>query len=176
MRRRMAWVLVIVGLLAGPDLGWAQTTTGVIRGVVTDESGAVLPGVTLTLRGRAVPGAPTTVSNETGAYRFPNLPPGSYDITAELAGFTTSAQTGIQVSLGGTAEVSVALKVSTLAETVTVVAQAPVIDSTSSQVATNYSREWVENAPVRRFTFFDLINAAPEIGRASCRERVWRCG
>lgn len=163
MRQRMAWVLMIVGLLTSPMSGWAQTTTGVIRGVVTDESGAVLPGVTLTLRGRAVPGAPTTVSNETGAYRFPNLPPGSYDITAELSGFTTSAQTGIQVSLGGTAEVSVALKVSTLTETVTVVAQSPIVDSTSSQVATNYSREWVENAPVRRFTFFDLINAAPGV-------------
>lgn len=166
MRRSLAWVLAVV-VLASPVSGWAQTTTGVIRGVVTDESGAVLPGVTLTLRGRAVPGAPTTVSNETGAYRFPNLPPGLYDVTAELAGFTTSAQTGIQVSLGGTAEVSVSLKVSTLAETVTVVAQAPIVDSTSSQVATNYSREWVENAPVRRFTFFDLINAAPGVSAST---------
>ncbi len=167
MRRSMAWVLAVVVLLASPVSGWAQTTTGVIRGVVTDESGAVLPGVTLTLRGRAVPGAPTTVSNETGAYRFPNLPPGLYDVTAELSGFTTNVQTGIQVSLGGTAELSVSLKVSTLAETVTVVAQAPIVDSTSSQVATNYSREWVENAPVRRFTFFDLINAAPGVSAST---------
>lgn len=163
MRRRMALVFAVIGLLASAMPGWAQTTTGVIRGVVTDESGAVLPGVTLTLRGSAVPGAPTTVSNETGAYRFPNLPPGSYEVTAELSGFTTSTQTRIQVSLGGTAEVSVSLKVSNLAETVVVVAQSPIVDSSSSQVATNYSREWVENAPVRRFTFFDLINAAPGV-------------
>ncbi|MFA5910480.1 MAG: TonB-dependent receptor [Vicinamibacterales bacterium] len=159
----MAWVFAIVMLLASPASGWAQTTTGVIRGVVTDASGAVLPGVTVTLRGRAVPGAPTTVTNEVGLYRFPNLPPGAYDLTVELAGFTTSTQTGIQVSLGGSAEIDVQLKLSTQSETITVVAQAPVVDSTSSQVATNYSREWVENAPVRRFTFFDLINAAPGV-------------
>ena len=163
MRRCMAWVFAIVTLLASPVSGGAQTTTGVIRGVVTDASGAVLPGVTVTLRGRAVPGAPTTVTNEVGLYRFPNLPPGAYDITVELAGFTTSTQTGIQVSLGGSAEIDVQLKLSTQSETITVVAQAPVVDSTSSQVATNYSREWVENAPVRRFTFFDLINAAPGV-------------
>lgn len=167
MRRSVALILVVVALFANPVSGWAQRTTGDIRGVVTDASGAVLPGVTVTLRGRAVPGAPTTVTNETGVYRFPNLPPGSYDLTVELAGFTTSTQTGIQVSLGGSAEIDVQLKLSTQSETITVVAQAPVVDSTSSQVATNYSREWVENAPVRRFTFFDLINAAPGVSAAT---------
>lgn len=167
MRRFVALIIVVVALFANPVSGSAQRTTGDIRGVITDASGAVLPGVTVTLRGRAVPGAPTTVTNETGVYRFPNLPPGSYDLTVELAGFTTSTQTGIQVSLGGTAEIDVQLKLSTQSETITVVAQAPVVDSTSSQVATNYSREWVENAPVRRFTFFDLINAAPGVSAAT---------
>ena len=60
-----------------------------------------------------VAGAPTTVTNEAGIYRFPNLAPGTYEITAELPGFTTSTQTGIQVALGGTAEVDVQLKLST---------------------------------------------------------------
>ena len=123
----------------------------------------MLPGVAVTLKGRGVAGAPTTVTNEAGVYRFPNLTPGSYDITVELAGFSTSSQTGIQVALGGTAEVNVQLKVSTQSETITVVADTPVVDTTTTQVATNYSREWVENAPVRRFTFFDLINAAPGV-------------
>jgi len=138
-----------------------------MRGVVTDDSGAVLPGVTVTLRGSAVPGAPTTVTNESGVYRFPNLPPGTYEITAELSGFSTNTQTGIPVSLGGTTEINIQMKVSSLAETITVTAEAPVVDSTSTQVATNYSREWVENAPVRRFTFFDLVNAAPGVSPAT---------
>ncbi|MEZ5416766.1 MAG: TonB-dependent receptor [Vicinamibacterales bacterium] len=163
MRSRLIWMVAVVALVAAPLAGWAQQTTGNLRGTVTDESGAVLPGVTITLRGRNVPGAPTTVTNEQGIFRFPNLPPGSYDITVELAGFATSTQTGIPVSLGGTADIPVQMKLSTQQETITVTAEAPVVDSTSAQVATNYGREWVENAPVRRFTFFDLINAAPGV-------------
>lgn len=163
MRRRLLLLGITAALFAIPWSAFAQRTTGDIRGVVTDQSGAVLPGVTVTLRGPAVAGTPTTVSNEEGVYRFPNLSPGTYEITAELSGFTTTAQTGIPVSLGGTAEVNVQLRVSTQSETITVVAESPVVDSTTTQVSTNYSREWVENAPVRRFTFFDLINAAPGV-------------
>ena len=73
-----------------------------IRGVVTDDSGGVLPGVTVTLKGPATAGTPTTTTNEAGVYRFPNLAPGAYQITVELTGFNTSTQTGIQVALGGT--------------------------------------------------------------------------
>ena len=167
MRRGLVFLCTIVALGAIPWTASAQQTTGSIRGVITDESGAVLPGVTVTLKGPAVPGAPTTVSNETGVYRFPNLPPGTYEISAELAGFSTTAQTGIPVSLGGTAEINVAMKLSTQSETITVTAESPVVDSTTTEVSTNYSREWVENAPVPRFSFFDLINAAPGVSAAT---------
>lgn len=167
MRSRLVWMCAIVALLAAPLSGWAQQTTGNLRGVVTDESGAVLPGVTVTLRGRGVPGAPTSITNEQGVYRFPNLAPGTYDITVELAGFATSTQTGIPIALGGTADVPVQMKVSTQQETITVTAEAPVVDSASTQVATNYTREWVENIPVRRFTFFDLINASPGVSQST---------
>jgi hypothetical protein len=163
MRRCLVLLCTIVALGAIPWTASAQRTTGDLRGVVTDESGAVLPGVTVTIRGRAVPGAPTTVSNESGVYRFPSLPPGSYDVTSELAGFATTTQTGVQVSLGSSAELNIQMKLSTQSETITVTAESPVVDSTSTQVATNYTREWVENAPVRRFTFFDLVNAAPGV-------------
>ena len=110
MRRLLVLYCTTVVLLAAPPLTAAQRTTGDIRGVISDESGAVLPGVTVTLRGRTVPGAPTTVTNEAGIYRFPNLPPGNYDIRAELQGFSISEQTGIPLALGGTADVNVQLK------------------------------------------------------------------
>jgi hypothetical protein len=166
MRRCPMLAFVVAGFLVAPSL-CAQTTTGVIRGVVSDDSGGVLPGVTVTLKGPATAGTPTTTTNETGVYRFPNLAPGAYQITVELTGFNTSTQTGIQVALGGTTEVGVQLKLSNQQETVTVVAQSPVVDATTTQVATNYSREWVANAPVRRFTFFDLINAAPGVSAST---------
>jgi hypothetical protein len=166
MRRCPMLALMVVGFLVASSAS-AQTTTGSIRGVVTDDSGGVLPGVTVTLKGPATAGTPTTTTNETGVYRFPNLAPGAYQITVELTGFNTSTQTGIQVALGGTTEVGVQLKLSNQQETVTVVAQSPVVDATTTQVATNYSREWVANAPVRRFTFFDLINAAPGVSAST---------
>src|SRR5690242_6925752 len=99
--RRVTLLCTLFVLFALPLPALAQTTTGVIRGTVTDESGAVLPGVTVTIRSRAVPGAPTTVTNESGVFRFPTLPPGSYDVTVELQGFATQTQTGVPVALGG---------------------------------------------------------------------------
>ena len=81
MRRYRMLAFVVAGFLVAPSV-WAQTTTGVIRGVVTDDSGGVLPGVTVTLKGPATAGTPTTTTNETGVYRFPNLAPGAYQITA----------------------------------------------------------------------------------------------
>ena len=165
--RRLTLLCKLFVLLALPLTALAQRTTGDIRGVVTDESGAVLPGVTVTLRGPGVPGAPTTVTNESGIYRFPNLPPGTYQVSAELQGFATKTQTGIPVGLGATIDVDVRMNVSTQQETVTVVAETPVVDAATTEVATNYNREWVENAPVRRFTFFDLINAAPGVAQQS---------
>jgi hypothetical protein len=157
----------VAALAAAPLSASAQRTTGDIRGVITDESGAVLPGVTVTLRGPAVQGTPTTVSNEQGVYRFPNLAPGIYEIEVELAGFASKKQTGIQVSLGATQEVPVQMNVSTQQETITVVAEAPVVDSATTEITTNYNREWVENAPVRRFTFFDLINNSPGVAAST---------
>src|SRR3954447_5823558 len=166
MRRCRMLVFVVAAFLVAPSL-WAQTTTGTIRGVVTDDSGGVLPGVSVTLKGPATAGTPTTTTNEAGVYRFPNLGPGAYQITAELPGFNTSTQTGIQVALGASTEVAVQLKISNQQENVTVTAMSPVVDATTTQVATNYSREWVENAPVRRFSFFDLVNAAPGVSAST---------
>jgi hypothetical protein len=163
MRRVVAAVTLAI-LAAVPAA--AQRTTGTIFGTVTDQSGAVLPGVTVTLRSTAVPGAPTAVTSETGVYRFPALPPGSYDLEYELTGFGTVRRPGITVSVGGTSELNVTMGVSTVEESVTVTGQAPVVDAASTHVSTNYNRDWVENAPVRRFSMFDLVNSAPGVSQA----------
>jgi Carboxypeptidase regulatory-like domain/TonB dependent receptor len=158
MRKVYAALCVLLIGVSAPAL--AQVTTGTIVGTVTDESGAVLPGVTATLQGANVAGQPTTVTGTDGAYRFPSIPPGEYSITLTLQGFSTVRRERIPVPLGGTVEINAQLKVSTLQETVTVVGESPVVNAASTQVATNLNRNWVENAPQRRFTFFDLINQA----------------
>jgi outer membrane receptor protein involved in Fe transport len=154
-------------ILGGSLPAFAQRTTGSIVGVVTDASGAVLPGTTVTIHGENIVGTQSAVSNDRGAYRFPTLPPGSYSVTFTLSGFATLRQDGVRVSLGGAQEVDATLKLSQMAEEVSVEGQAPVVDTVSSQVSTTYGREWVRNAPIARFSFFDLINAAPGVNQST---------
>jgi hypothetical protein len=116
---RGLWLLVLIAI-AAPAL--AQRTTGEIIGTVTDESGAILPGVTVTIRGAGVAGAPTVVTSEVGTYRFPALAPGDYSVEYTLQGFGTLRRDAIPVGVGAVVELKVSLKVSTLSETVTVMA------------------------------------------------------
>jgi hypothetical protein len=141
----------------------AQRTTGEIVGKVVDESGGVLPGVTVTLKGAGVAGTPSVVTGEAGTYRFPVLPAGTYSLQFVLAGFGTTNYDEVQVSVGQTLELNATMKISSLEETLTVTGAAPVVNVTTSEVSTNYNREWVQSAPVRRFSYFDLINSAPGV-------------
>jgi outer membrane receptor protein involved in Fe transport len=167
MRRNLIVVLGVLLMAGLSSTAFAQRTTGTILGVVTDDTGAVLPGATVTLRGENIVGVQTTTSNERGLYRFAALPPGSYEVSVSMSGFATLNRTSLKVQVGGTTEENVALKVSQLSEEVTVVSEAAVVDTTSNQISTNYDKEWVRNAPQRRFTFFDLINAAPGVSQTT---------
>ncbi|MEQ1907355.1 MAG: TonB-dependent receptor [Vicinamibacterales bacterium] len=155
-------------LLLGVAPASAQRTTGEISGIVADDSGLVLPGVTLTLHGAGLPSAgQVSVSADNGGYRFANLSPGTYDLEAVLEGFNTLKREGVTVGVGASVSLALTLKVGSLAETITVTGAAPVVNVSSAQVSTNYTQEWVEAAPVRRFSFFDLINAAPGVSQTT---------
>jgi Carboxypeptidase regulatory-like domain/TonB dependent receptor-like, beta-barrel len=158
---------VFLLLMAVAHEAAAQRTTGAIVGAVADESGAALPGVTVTLQGAGAPGSPTTATSATGAYRFPALPPGSYDLNYSLAGFRTVRMTGIVVSVGNTAEMNVVMAVGQRTEEVVVESETPVINTSTAEVNTTMNREWVENAPVQRNSLYDFINAAPGVSPAN---------
>jgi hypothetical protein len=165
MRRLIAGLCVVLMGLCTP--GYAQRTTGTIIGTVSDESGAVLPGVTVTLTGAGVAGSPTSITSETGTYRFVSLPPGEYNLSFVLQGFATVNRERVVLPLAETVEIPIQLKVSALQETVTVSGDSPVVNTASAEVSTNFNREWVESAPQRRFTFFDLINQAAGVSPAT---------
>ncbi|HEY7412675.1 MAG TPA: TonB-dependent receptor [Vicinamibacteria bacterium] len=156
---------LLVALVAAPAM--AQRTTGTIVGTVKDETGGALPGVTVTIRSAVLMGTQTTTSNAEGFYRFAALPPGSYTLTFTQAGFGTVNREGVRVALGGTVEENVGLKLAGQADEVTVTAEAPVVDTSTNQISTNYDKDWVRNAPIPRFTFFDLINAAPGVNSSA---------
>lgn len=141
----------------------AQQTTGEIIGKITDDSGAFLPGVTVTIRGAGVAGAPTITSSGAGTYRFAALPPSVYELEFELQGFTTLKRTAVAVAVGSAVEINVILGVGALTEMITVEGSGPVVNSSAAEVSTTYNREWVENAPTKRFSYFDLVNSSPGV-------------
>jgi outer membrane receptor protein involved in Fe transport len=158
MRRILAFFVLITAL--GPPL-LAQRTTGSISGIVKDASGSVIPGVTVAVSGANVVGAQTAVTNEQGFYRILGLPPGEYQVAFTMSGFKTATHRGLRVGLGLNAEQNASLEVSQLQEAVDVVAETSVVDTSSNEVGTNYGRDWVESAPLRRNSFLDLVAAAP---------------
>jgi hypothetical protein len=171
--RRMAmtrWVhvfLLAAGLLAvAPPESMAQgggaSQTGTINGRVADDSGAVLPGVTVTITSPSMMGAQSTVTNEQGLYRFPAVPPGTYAISYELPGFSTLRREGIAISLGFTATVNVELGVAALQETVTVTGESPVIDTSATRVQQNFQLEELNSIPNAR-DMWALLAVTPAV-------------
>ena len=165
MSRRV--IVICVCLLLVARAAQAQRTTGAVVGAVTDASGALLPGVTVTLEGPAVFGKPTAVTTSSGTYRFPDLAPAVYQLTFSMSGFQSLVRTDILVSVGGTTELNVVLAVNQLQETVTVSGGAPTVNTTTAEVHTTFNRNWIANAPVQRHSLYDFLNAAPGISQAN---------
>ena len=117
-------------LLVGAATVHAQD--GVITGRITDPSGATLPGVDVSLTSPALIGGRSTVSDEQGSYRFALLPPGAYSVRFQLQGFGTVVREGVTLTPGFTSSLSITMEVATVAETVTVVGESPVIDVTNA--------------------------------------------
>jgi hypothetical protein len=154
MRRCFLGLLAVVFVLATAVPAFAQgggaSSTGTIQGRVTDAQGAVLPGVTVTATSPSALGAQTTVTSETGNYRFPAIPPGVYTVTYELAGFNTVRREGIQIALGFTANLNIELALATLQETVTVTGESPIIDTTATRTVQTFKLEQLQSVPNAR--------------------------
>jgi hypothetical protein len=166
MRRVRPWSVLALLLVLNVSAA-AQRTTGEIIGKITDDSGGLLPGVSVIIRGAGVAGEPTVVSTDAGTYRFPVLPPGTYELEFSLQGFTTLKRSAVPVAVGATVEINVSMAVGALAEMITVEGAAPVVNAVAAEVSTTYNREWVENAPTKRFAYFDLVNSSPGVSATS---------
>jgi len=160
MLRGMNVVTVLLSLLALSGVATAQTT-GSIRGTVTDESGGVLPGASVTIYSDAVMGGSrSTVTNDVGVYRFPALRVGTYTIEIVMDGFGTFRLENAAVALNSTTTVNASLKLGTVAETVTVLGAPPIVDVTSSKVQNSFAGEMLKEVPTSR-NFYDFIQYAP---------------
>ena len=125
---RVVGVLAAIAVLFAVPTGTAlygQTNTGRITGIVTDESGAVIPGVEILVKNPSTGLTRNTITNESGNYQVPLLPPGVYDVEAALAGFSTGVRSGITVQVDAVPRVDLVLKVGEISDKVQVIADAP---------------------------------------------------
>ena len=151
-------VLLVLGVLALPVAGYAQDAA--LTGTVTDATGGVLPGVTVTAVNDATGNTFVGVTDGTGSFRIPARV-GAYRITAELSGFTTVQRTGVQLLVGQTINVDMQMNPSTIQETVTVTAEAPLIEVTTSSLGGNIDPAQVQDLPVAGRNWMALAMLAP---------------
>jgi hypothetical protein len=148
MRLRSFAALFAVLLLASPAA--AQEQSGSIFGVVKDGSGAVLPGATVEARSPSSIGVRSTTTDAQGTYRFPALPPGTYEVTASLQGFVAAKLGDVKVSLGQQLPVELTLRLAGVSESVTVSAESPLIDTKASGTTANLDAQYIELIPKGR--------------------------
>jgi hypothetical protein len=143
---RLLGMLAVIALLL-PSALWAQsTTTGAISGTVTDASGAVMPGIAVTLKSVDKGFTQATKTNAQGAYQFPLLEPGTYSINVVAAGFKAlSANT--TVSVGQNAIVNAKLEVGAAGTTVEVSGEAPLLQSETSEISTTFNEREITEVP-----------------------------
>jgi len=143
-------VLILVVALAVPAFPQGATN-GTVTGRAEDISGALIPGVEVTVASPAmIQGSRTAITNETGSYRFTQLPGGDYTVSFSLPGFATMNIEGVTVLVGATATVNGTMEVATVAETITVTSQEPTIDLEQATVAVNFSDKEFEDVPYSR--------------------------
>jgi hypothetical protein len=158
--------LTLVVLLAGPVAG--QVLTGNLVGVVKDETGGVLPGASVHVTSPKLIGGPVTMAtDEKGQFRLPELAPGEYTLEIELEKFATYHEAGIQIGIESNVERTVILKVAGIAESVSVEGAGSVVDASRSGLAYYYRPELLTSIPVRRYSMFDFIKAAPGVSPTS---------
>ena len=152
---RSVWLTI--ALLALPLVAHAQDAT--LLGTVKDNTGGVLPGVTVTAINEASGISFVSVTDERGLYRLP-VRAGVYKISAELTGFTTAVRPGVELLLGRQATLNFDLQVSNLQETVTVTGEAPLLDTNSSTIASNIDPRQMQELPINGRNWMDLTMAS----------------
>jgi hypothetical protein len=174
----VATVLVAIAALVGPatDLS-AQTTTGTILGVVKDEQQAVVPGAAVTVRNVDTNVARSVITDPGGRFRVPNLPPGTYEVTFELAGFGRLVRSGITLALNQDAVLEETLKAQAQAETITVEADAPLLNTTNAEVGVRFDQRRVADLPViNSRDVFSLALSAPGVSQLSPNQANFSTG
>ncbi|MEW5982901.1 MAG: TonB-dependent receptor [Acidobacteriota bacterium] len=163
MFRRVSVVACLCALAAVSAAAQSQITTGVIQGTVVDSSSAVLPGVTVEARLTSTNLSRSLVTDGAGRFVFLQLPPGPYTVTFTLSGFATLIQENLTVTVGQAVRLDPVMKISAVAETVTVSTEGPTVETTRTAAATTLNQTTVETTPILGRKFEDLLTLTPGV-------------
>ena len=159
MRSARILCAVLLGCMALHSSAFAQGTADLV-GRVTDPSGAVLPGVTVTAENEGTRVTRVATTNETGDYVFTLLPIGSYSVTIELQGFATQ-NSKLTLGTGDRVRVDAKLQVGAVAETVLVTGTSPLVQTDSSTVRTLFTEKLVQDSPLQERNIIRLVQLSP---------------
>jgi Carboxypeptidase regulatory-like domain/TonB-dependent Receptor Plug Domain/TonB dependent receptor-like, beta-barrel len=141
----------------------AQETTATILGTATDQSGGVLPGVSITVRNLGTSLTRAVVTDSEGRYRVPALPVGSYEIAAQLSGFQSVVRSGIVLTVATEAVVNLMLRLGDLSEQLTVTGEAPLVETTTSVVSNLVTQQQLQALPLNGRDFSQLALLQPGV-------------
>jgi len=161
MNPRVRVVSLALLILAMSTPAIAQVGQAELRGTVVDESGGALPGATITATHVDTGTVRTTITTAAGTYAMPALPIGAYKIVAELTGFGTVAKEGIRLAVGDAASLDFTLKVATVAETITVQGESPLVDTKKSELSGRVEQRQVDGLPVNGRDWLGLVALVP---------------
>src|SRR6478672_5565080 len=141
----------------------AQATSAEISGSITDSSGAVVPGATVTATNVETGTSQNTKSEDNGDYVITNVRPGTYTVTAEAAGFSKLVQSGLNLQVNQQARLNLTLKVGRASETVEVTARPPLLEGESSSIGTVVNQQMVNQLPLNGRNFTQLATLSPGV-------------
>jgi len=179
-RRLRALLLWLILALAMPSAALATEQTGKLRGTVIDVDGTLLEGALVRVDSDNLQGIRSSTTDRSGLYWLPGLPPGIYTLQVELEGYQGYVLNNIRVLIGVTLDVDVSLGTASVEETVTVVDDRPLIDTSSSTTGSVITREYLEALPTGRsyqsavqFTPGVVGGSNPNAQGGSSRENKW---
>src|SRR4029079_15875239 len=164
MKRIITALIATCAIVLAGSPAAAQQTTGNIQGRIIDAQKAAVPGVTVTAKNAATGYTRSEVTDAEGLYRLSSLPLGTYEVKAELQGITPYVNKTVEVNVGQTTDVNIDLKVGGVAESVSVTAETPLIQTTSSSVGGVVDTTKIESLPLNGRQFANLAMTIPGVG------------
>jgi len=155
----------VIAIFATAALAQSQATTGLIQGTVVDPNGAVVSGASITVRNTGTGFERTVTSNSDGFFTAPLLPLGTYRVTTSASGFSNTVLENVEVTIGNTLSLNIAMKVGGTTETVNVTGDAEAVDTARTELSTQINQRSVENLPINRrdFSRFALLTPGVSI-------------